>query len=180
MKTTIVTCVWCKTPFERNTWEVNKAIKKGYRPCCSDACKGKLFSHEKKASGNHSTYFKDNPNKCDELSPFRVHLKSMKCHAKKIDKKVEVTLEDLKEQWERQAGRCVFTGWLLENLETSSSHRKRPPITPNRASVDRIDSNEDYTKDNIRFVCVIAQYGKNKFTDADLWRFIEDSARNKK
>ncbi len=35
--------------------------------------------------------------------------------------------------------------------------------TPNRASLDRIDSSKGYTKDNIQFVCLIAQYAKNSW-----------------
>jgi hypothetical protein len=58
--------------------------------------------------------------------------------------KVCVTLEDLKNLWEKQQGRCAYTDLPL----TPDGHQI------NTMSIDRIDSNKDYTVDNIQFVCV--------------------------
>jgi hypothetical protein len=39
------------------------------------------------------------------------------------------------------------------------------------ASVDRIDSSKGYTKDNIQFVCFMANIAKNKFSCDELINF---------
>lgn len=55
----------------------------------------------------------------------------------------DITIEDLDIQWERQQGRCAYTGWPLE-FGTNS--------TEQTASLDRRDSSGGYTPDNIQFV----------------------------
>jgi hypothetical protein len=57
---------------------------------------------------------------------------------------VLVTLEDLKNLWEKQKGRCAYTQLPL----TPEGHQL------NTMSIDRIDSSKHYTVDNIQFVCV--------------------------
>lgn len=68
-------------------------------------------------------------------------------------------------------------GWALINLPCAN-WRKRGPMTPMRASVDRIDSTKDYTMDNIRFVSIMVQYAKNSFTDKELRQFFEAVANH--
>jgi hypothetical protein len=50
----------------------------------------------------------------------------------------EITIEDIQEQFEKQHKSCAFSGISL--------------IFGSTASVDRIDSREGYTKDNIQIV----------------------------
>jgi hypothetical protein len=38
-------------------------------------------------------------------------------------------------------------------------------------SLDRIDSNKGYIKDNIQFLSLIAQFAKNKFEEKDVIEF---------
>ena len=44
---------------------------------------------------------------------------------------------------------------------------------PYTASLDRIDSEKGYVKENVRFVAVIANFSKNKFSDEDVIDFCE-------
>ena len=58
-----------------------------------------------------------------------------------------------------------MTNYVSTTDAESSTH------SMNRASVDRIDSSKGYTKDNIQFVAMIAQYAKHTFTEKELFTF---------
>ncbi len=105
--------------------------------------------------------------KRDGFSPFRKVLRVAKQHA---NGPVEITLDDLKSQWEKQNGICPLTGWKLQLSETSGHQL---PKTTNRASLDRIDSTKGYVKGNIRFIAMIAQFAKNTWTDREVLLFCE-------
>jgi len=52
------------------------------------------------------------------------------------------------------------------------------PKTPNRASLDRIDSSKGYVKGNIQFVSLIVQYAKNEWCDFVLMDFAKAMVAN--
>ncbi|MGB3641792.1 MAG: hypothetical protein WBA39_30080, partial [Rivularia sp. (in: cyanobacteria)] len=56
----------------------------------------------------------------DEYSPFRQHLKLARRRVKSNGRECNITLEYLKQLWEKQDGRCPYTGWKLDNLQTTS------------------------------------------------------------
>ena len=58
--------------------------------------------------------------------------------------KCSLSLDDLKNIWDKQQGRCVYTGLPL----TPKGHRI------NTVSLDRIDSNGIYEPSNVQLVCV--------------------------
>lgn len=60
------------------------------------------------------------------------------CSYRSKDIKSYLTLQDLQDAWEKSGGVCAYTGWPIEIGST--------------ASVDRIDSDKDYRRDNIQFV----------------------------
>lgn len=169
MKVTLV-CETCGANFQRSGAEAKRNAARGMRVFCSRKCRGKKIFEDTPPTRRKIN--SDNLKKkvLDELSPFRPHLKSIRCHAAKIGKCVAVDLSDLKKQWDNQNGICDFTGWQMVNY---LSTRDNPIRCPERASVDRIDSTKDYTVDNIRFVCLMAQFAKNNFTDIDLIRFCQ-------
>lgn len=59
------------------------------------------------------------------------------------DIEVSITIEYLDELWERQEGKCVYTGWDL-------SFGKSGVL--GTASLDRIDSSIGYVEENVQFV----------------------------
>lgn len=64
--------------------------------------------------------------------------------AKRKNMLLEITIEQAWEQWEKQNGRCALTGQELSLLRSYSNKQT--------ASLDRIDNNKGYTKDNIQWV----------------------------
>lgn len=168
-----LTCYTCEKKFERKNSEAKRNAQLGMRTYCSRKCRGKKITSDTPPDRRRNNY----PiNKCDELSPFRPHIKTIISHCKKINKKIEITAEDLKSLWEEQNGICPLTGWSMLNYKST---RDKPLRLPERASVDRIDSNGDYTKNNIRFICMIAQFAKNNFTEEQLLNFCESVVKNK-
>ena len=166
-------CETCGCSFTRRLTEHNRNQKLGRGVFCSNNCSGKKnYKHLKKYCGT----FNDNlvpGSKTDEFSPFRRHLLS----AKQRKKECSLTLQEVKDQWDRQKGICPYTGWKLLN-GLSMNIQDQLPLTPNRASLDRIDSSRGYHKDNIQFVSVIAQYAKHTFTEQDLIKFCQAVTRN--
>ncbi len=173
MKYVKVKCETCGEEVAKPQNEYNRSMRLGRKCYCNNKCAGKQqvahllgkYTHNLKRGGdNHS----------DEFSPFRRHLLSIKSHcSRRRDGRVcDVTLKDLKNQWEAQNGLCPYTGWTLDNPKSTVAADKAPHHMQ-RASVDRIDSSLGYTKDNIQFVCLIAQYAKHTFTQEELVSFCE-------
>lgn len=106
----------------------------------------------------------------DSYSPFRQHLNLARMHARMKGRECSLTLEDLKQLWERQGGQCVYTGWELENPLTTNGWLRRDRH-PRRASLDRIDSTQGYRLGNVQFVSVMANYAKRDFEEKQLWEF---------
>jgi len=172
MKTTICKCFVCGKEFKRCLSEVNRSKRKNANFYCSHKCCGK--NNYKHLPSGINIYNKDVcKKKSDIYSPFRIH---HKC-AKKRNKHFDITLEDLKNQWEKQKGICPYTGWRMTNAPCQSPEKKIER-TPNRASLDRIDSNKGYTVDNIQFVSLMAQYAKNSFSEEELFTFCEAVTKN--
>ena len=67
-----------------------------------------------------------------------------------------LTLEDIKNQWDEQNGICPYTNFnlkLYKPKETCEYHL--------RASLDRIDSSKGYVKGNIEFISLPINYLKS-------------------
>ena len=79
-----------------------------------------------------------------------------------------VTIDDIREQYQKQNGMCALSGLKLATPKHSGITCK----TPDMVSVDRIDSTKPYTKHNIQLVCVALNYAKNDFTDTEIREFV--------
>ena len=77
---------------------------------------------------------------------------SVKAGAKKRGLSLEVTQEEAWEIFQNQDGKCVYTGWPL----TFTSNR-----VDQTASLDRIDSTGNYTKDNVQWVHRTVNFAKH-------------------
>ena len=113
---------------------------------------------------NNIPYEERNP----QLDMFRPVLANLN----KIKREINISLGDLKNQWDKQRGICVYSGIKLL-LPEWNIPRKHPKM----ASLDRIDSNKGYIKNNIQFVSVIANYAKNEMTNEEMIYFCKEVAK---
>lgn len=106
----------------------------------------------------------------DELSSYRWFILRSKSRMKEHS----VDAEFLRSLWESQAGICPLTGWgLILPLDSSGfsvSYGAR------NASLDRIDNDLGYVRGNVRFVALIANLARARFSDADLLDFCRSVA----
>lgn len=169
-----VICDNCGKEFERPLKEVKRIQSKGRHIYCCRGCvskglskirngvsKGpaseKMLEHIKKICGNRN----------DEYTPFRY---SLNC-AKRRFKDVNITLDDLKEVWERQNGICPYTGYKLILPEYSNVNKID---FFHRASLDRIDSSKGYIKGNVQFISTPINLMKQSQTDLDVKHFLKE------
>jgi len=139
-KKTKVKCTHCGVEFEKDTSEVKRNKKIGRNNYCSRSCSGShnITNFNGKNVGDIKR-FNGKIGKRDEFTPFREFLR----RAKRRNKLGNLTLQNIKEQWEYQKGVCPYTGLKLE-LKGGDKFRQ--------ASLDRKDSNRLYEKGNIEFV----------------------------
>jgi hypothetical protein len=74
---------------------------------------------------------------------------------------VHITIEDLKNQWEKQNGKCY---WLNIDMSLPDLLVSRSPFAP---SVDRLNSSGHYTKDNIVLTTRFANLGRGAYDGED-------------
>lgn len=161
MQRIVLDCSQCGNNFERRASEVNRIDKNRKNMFCSIKCSN-LYQTSKKRDIIYGR-------KEDEFSAFREFFTKSRRRATDKSKEFSITLESLKNQWDKQKGICPYTGW---DMETCKRHGKRKS-TPRRASLDRIDSSKGYIDGNIQFISLMAQYAKNIFTEEDLIDFCE-------
>lgn len=167
----VIKCFVCSKEFDRKEAEIKRNKKKGRKTFCSRSCSGKYhlknIPEEKRINTDHLKKGSD----ADQYSPFRFFYNLCKRRSKeKLGLEFDLTLEDIKKQWEKQKGICPYTGWKLKIAECLSS-KKSIKKSPDRASLDRIDSTKGYIKGNIQFVSLISQYAKNDWNEKVIFEF---------
>lgn len=75
--------------------------------------------------------------------------------------KIYVTPEELEEIWNKQGGKCYWFGVDLDLDLLYKNHPDWMPKHPLAPSIDKIDVNGDYTKDNIVICTRFANFGRN-------------------
>lgn len=81
-------------------------------------------------------------------SHLRLMIRESKYRAKKGLIGWHLSLDDLKEMWRDQDGRCAVSGMPLTHHRRGGAER-----STTNASLDRIDPRGDYTADNTHLVC---------------------------
>lgn len=145
-------CEICSTTFKREKREHKRSQKLGRKTYCSRSCSGKgnIKNIPKESRGNTEHLRKGSQR--DDFSQFRYHLRK----AKSRNKTCTLTLQDLKYTWDSQSGICAYTGIKLKDWSHKSSSNSFYT-----ASLDRIDSNKGYIKENIQFVSRNVNFMKN-------------------
>ena len=92
---------------------------------------------------------------------------------KKTRYEITITIEDLKELWRIQNGKCFWLGidMSLEDLFVSYS--------PFAVSVERLDSNRGYHKDNIALTTRFANKGRGKYDNESFKQRLDDLLENR-
>jgi len=174
-------CAQCNKIITKDLSEVTRNKKLRRLSFCSISCSvtyrnlndPKFQSEEYKKSFVERMAKSVKPIKHDEYSPFKEFLRRIRMRYKEnINKFYDVTLEDLKRQWDCQKGICPYSGIHLI-LKTSND-----PIY--KASLDRIDSSKGYIVGNIQFVSQAINYMKNSLSHEDTIKMCKIIASNYK
>lgn len=138
------TCIDCKKSIQYTVTDKTK-IRSENRRCFPCSRKKRTLDSDNKGPYNTGTgYFTS-----------RLY-SSWKGSAKRRNHDWLINKEDLDKKYKQQNMRCALSG-----IEMELKHKS---LT--RPSLDRIDSNKGYTKDNIQFVCVAINIMKNKFSES--------------
>lgn len=174
-KTVFVKCDYCGKEFEKVASEVKRNSEKGRHNYCCYECV------VKGAAQTRAVVLKNKPltekqlkhleeirylNR-DEYTPFRYTYRVIKARHKEFD----LTIDDLVEQWNRQNGKCPYTGYDLVLPENGNL---KDIDFFHRASLDRIDSSIGYIKGNVQFVSTPINYMKITKTDIEVKRFLKN------
>lgn len=160
----------CGKEFQKSRGEYNRRVKLGKKLYCSMGCFGKdAGKHNIPADkARHPENLRKAGWQFGELSPFKMMFNSARTHARNKGKEFTIELADLLTEWNKQNGICPLTGWSMVLHKKCGDKIK---TTPDRASLDRIDSAKGYVRGNVRFVSLMAQYAKNGWVDEDVVRF---------
>lgn len=110
--------------------------------------------------------------------PFRYIWQRAKNGARIKKGEFNLTVEDIKDLWEKQGGICPYTGLkMLPPVTHRQAARGEKEFHPTTASLDRIDSNLGYVKGNVEFVCLSVNYAKNGFTREQMKDFFTNSQK---
>ena len=168
----ICNCDNCGVQFEKPQSEINRNKKIGRQNFCSRTCVGlnnvKNFGDRK----NNYDISKHSGWKKDEFTKFRYHFRNIKSRNKEID----ITIEDLKDVWEKQNGKCSYLG--IELTLNSYGKIKKDPITS--ASIDRIDSSKGYVNGNIQWISRSVNLMKNDMSENELLKIFDLIVENRK
>lgn len=148
-------CSICFQPFERSQGEWNRNARLGRPSYCSRACAGKANLRNLPEFYRHNfPDLKRSGSESDEFSPFRNIYRIARKRAVEYNHQFTLELQDLKDLYEAQNGRCPYTGWSLVLPPSTSVYgvSGRWQLTPDCASLDRIDSSHGYTLGNVQFV----------------------------
>ncbi len=93
-------------------------------------------------------------------------LLAAKGRSKSKDIEFNITIDDLYELYNKQKGKCALSG-ITMTCDILSGR------TSTNLSIDKIDHNKGYTKDNIQLVCMAVNEMKNDRTIEELKYFCE-------
>jgi hypothetical protein len=96
-----------------------------------------------------------------------------------VPSKIYVTPGDLKEIWEKQEGKCYWFGIDLDITLLYKDHVDWMPKHPLAPSIDKINVNGDYTKDNIVITTRFANFGRNVCDFDKFHNIVEDVVKAK-
>lgn len=165
-----LTCAGCRCAFRKPLKEVTRRRKSGVtRFFCTLNCYARHEGRENLgaslAVGRTGNLRADNRQDAD--SEFRYFLRKARARSGATD----LDADFLRDLWAQQRGRCALSGIPMELPRNSLEwERARDPWKP---SLDRIDPARPYARGNVRFVTVIGNLARGRFSDDVLVRFCQ-------
>lgn len=159
-----VTCAICGTTFERDSREIKRSQKLGRRQFCSRACVGK-------SSVDRLAQYRGAYDISKHAGHHRDGFSGLREFIRRINNRQgthTITLDHLKDVWDRQSGICPYSGIQLK-LPRGKGRQDRVYT----ASLDRIDSTKPYEEGNLQFVSTIINFMKSDLSHEQTIEFIE-------
>jgi hypothetical protein len=173
-----IICSECGSTHEIRKGDYDRKIRNGQdRFYCSLKCSGKADYKNnpkklEKNKGNISLLKGYEANRLDKYSPFKYSLNKAKSRSKQRGEETDLTLEYLKEIYDKQKGLCAYTNIKMEIPRSSQDEDIKK--SPKKLSLDRIHSHTGYIKGNVEFVCYCINVMKNDFTKKETLNFINE------
>lgn len=142
-------CASCEIEKDISNFHADKSHPSGLQSCCKPCQTEKTKKYTSTLNGFIKKIYKD------------MHHNAEK-RAKKLE--IELTIEDIHELYTKQNGLCAISGLKLTH-ETYAYKDKEHIINRLNISIDRINSNLGYTKDNIQLVAAIVNRMKTDLPD---------------
>ncbi len=89
-----------------------------------------------------------------------------------------ITIADVNAQFERQKGLCFYTGIPMKTAGCAGDYTRNLAGDPLTLSIDRRDSDGDYTPDNIVLCCRFANFAKNQWDEPTFRGLMAQAAQN--
>jgi hypothetical protein len=140
------TCSVCKKRKDVSEFNSDKQNKDGLQICCKDCQIMRLNKSQSKLNGFAKKLFRD-----------------LKKNALNRNIKVTITVDDIFDLYEKQNGICVYSGIKMTTDNIPKEGRRYNNL--HNISVDRIDSNKAYDKDNVQLVCMEVNIMKYDFDE---------------
>lgn len=174
----------CQSEFWRKDSQLQHGLKDGNNiQYCNRSCSASV-RNTNSAGKYKPNQFIPEGRSIDELSPFRYFHKIIrnrktckKSKSNKTNSDCHISLEDIKEVWEKQQGTCPYTGIQLK-LPRSTAGFEDIDNECDKASIDRIDSSLPYIKENIQFISNMANYAKNSYNHEEMVKFCKSIAEH--
>lgn len=165
-------CDACGFTSEKPKSELKRNLETDKKNFCSRTCSAKYNNVHRTVRKHAPTIQLESSNRRDEHSIFRYTFRCVKRRFKDVD----LTLEDLKELWNKQKGLCAYTNLPLilpeeKKIDGILQQIAKDPTT--RASLDRIDPNLGYIKGNVQFVSTSINYMKNDMSHEKTLEFLK-------
>ena len=157
-------CASCEIEKNISEFHSDKSSPTGLQTYCKDCQTQKTKKYTSTLSGFIKKIYKD------------MHHNAEK-RAKKLD--IELTVEDINDLYEKQNGFCAISGLKLTH-ETYAYKDKEHIINRLNISIDRIDSNLGYTKDNVQLVAAIVNRMKTDLPDSEFIKICSIITENNK
>lgn len=150
----IWTCISCKLelPLNSKNFHSDVSTSTKFKPKCKKCAKRDRLNYTRMIKKDDLDYF------LKEL------LSAAKIRSIKKNIEFTISIEVLKQLWEKQLGKCAISG--VDMTHTILSGRIQTNV-----SIDRIDSTKGYSVDNIQLVCVSVNVMKGTMNLSELKHF---------